>query len=303
MWPTAAAQVHAAQRLLPVVVVIEVDGLGDLRRHPVVQVHAGRVRHGPLVIGQHVGQGDVFIHALPLGDGADEVQHAQIDGAAGDEPVVPQDEHTDTGVTHVHQTVVPALRLGAADAVGEQRGVGRLLRQGQLQLEARAVHHAAVVLDGGFQGGAGEQLHPGDAVVLAANQLLHGVVKVVAALLLGQVVLELEGQVIRQLAFGHGGQLGDAGEYQRGRQDHCGLRAAWQVIFLGQLAQEIGHGVHGHDGAAPHQPIGHRCGDGGLADASGAPDQLDLGGTDIKRDDISGHRQYLTFRTDSDRRR
>lgn len=35
----------------------------------------------------------------------------------------------------------------------------------------------------------------------------------------------------------------------------------------------------------------------------GAPDQLDLGGTDIKRDDISGHRQYLTFRTDSDRRR
>ena len=207
-----------------------------------------------------MGQGDVFIHALPLGDGADEVQHAQVDGAAGDEPVVPQDEHTDTGVAHVHQTVVPALRLGAADVVGEQRGVGRLLRQGQLQLEARAVHHA-------------------------------------------QVVLELEGQVIRQLAFGHGGQLGDAGEYQRGRQDHCGLRAAWQVIFFDQLAQEIGHGVHGHDGAAPHQPIGHRRGDGGLTDASGAPDQLDLGGTDIKRDDISGHRQYLTFRTDSDRRR
>ena len=50
-------------------------------------------------------------------------------------------------------------------------------------------------------------------------------------------------------------------------------------------------------------PSGTGAENGGLTDASGAPDQLNLGGTDIKRDDISGHRQYLTFRTDSDRRR
>ena len=54
------------------------------------------------------------------------IGHAQVDGAAGDKAVAPEDIHTDAGVAHVHQAVVGvAARLGTAG--GQQSGVGGLL--------------------------------------------------------------------------------------------------------------------------------------------------------------------------------
>ena len=168
----------------------------------------------------------------------------------GAEVAVPVDEHPDALVADVHNAQVLVSR-GRLCVEGRQIAEGRLLRQGQLQLVARPVEHGPVILNGLFQGGAGEEPQTGRLAGFVLLRALDRIVKVIAALLLVQVVLELEGQIVVQLGVGHRRHGNVPAEHQAVRQDHRRVLldgpGSAQLLF-----QKIRQRVH-----RQHRPSGH----------------------------------------------
>ena len=158
---------------------------------------------------------NVRIHAAAFRQRLNHVAQAKIHGAAGDKLASVQDMKPDGAVAKIDKRIIlfGAVRR-AGDIRREKPGICRLLGDGGFQTEARALEHGAVVLNRLLERGTGKQAHLRHASSLVLNQLVYGVVKVIQALFLRQIVLKLKRQVIAQLRVRHGGQLHVAGKHQ-----------------------------------------------------------------------------------------
>ena len=276
------------QAPVPVVVIIEVDGLHDLYGHPVVQLLAGIQGLGLLIVGHQMGVGHMDIHAPALGDLPLQIVEPQVHRPAVPEFAAPVDVHPQAPVAHVHQAVVQICFLRASlDIAGHQGAIGHLFRDGVHQLAARQPEHCPVLLHGLLQGGAGEEPHLLGLLPLL-HDLLDGVVEIILALLLGQVVFEFKGQIVAELGLCHRRHRHIPGKHQPVRQDHRRLSPAHTGRRKGRL-QSIRHGIVEVDHPIRHQVVRHLGADPLLHLPAGYGQDLHHGFTDIKRRQLTSH--------------
>ena len=234
------------------------------------------------------------IHAAVLRYQLLQTVQAQVDLPAAFEEGAAGDVEIGGGVAQVDDAHIPLGQAGAAVVGRQHAGVGALTGGEDLQLEAGAAHHGAVALRRLLEHGAGQQRHLGWIAVLVAENVAHGVVKVVLAFLVRKEVAELVGQVVAQLLLRHGGHGQLAGKDLGGGQDHGGVGQG-NAVVPGGLAEEVRHGVHGQDPAVSHHVV-RQGGHGGLFQrTAGEVGQLDATAADINANDFF-HKGILAFR-------
>ena len=216
----------------------------------------------------------MHIHAAMIGHQTLQLPYAKVNLTAAVKLFAPIDVQEGGTVAQIHHAHILLLRAGAAVIGPQQTAVGTFAGGEYLQLKAGTVQHGPVTLHGFFQRGAGKQAHFGGIAIFIPGDPAHGVVKEIAALLLGEIVPEFIGQVIAQLLLGHGGHDQIPGEHLGGRQHQRSI-CQGNGVFPGRPAQEVRHGVHRKNLRPGHHVVRQLCRDSLFHLSSGEIGQLD----------------------------
>ena len=242
----AAAEIQLLQLPVPVVVIVEIHGPDDLARETGVKLLGVIGFQHAVIVAVLIAVGHMDVHAAVVGNEAVQLRAADLHAPAAVKAAAVENVEICTAVTKAHDAAVGILTAVMGDVLLQQRAVSALVRRQHPLAEARPAEHGPVFLHGGFQHGAGEQLHLLRLPVRAVQNALHGIIKKVAVLFLRQKIPEFIGQVVAELLLRHQRQRHGAHKAVAGVQHHGGVRQG-DAVALGHVPDKICHGVHGQN--------------------------------------------------------